>query len=246
MAEPKESTEKIVSKYDDINLGILKYIKENQKILDIGCGTGLLDKEIKKKNNIVYGIDISKERLKIAKKRLDRVFRQDVNQINIPSHKFDVLIFADILEHLENPLLLLRTSKKYLKKDGYIIVSIPNVVVWNIRLKFLFGSFTYKESGTLDKSHLRFFTKKTALELVNNAGYKIKKVDTTPNMSRVLVNSIKGVFKIENTQIVKSKYYKFYAKYIFPIENFITHCWDRLFAYQFIIVAEENKDSRIR
>ena len=52
MAEPKESTEKIVSKYDDINLGILKYIKENQKILDIGCGTGLLDKEIKKKKKV--------------------------------------------------------------------------------------------------------------------------------------------------------------------------------------------------
>ena len=69
------------------------------------------------------------------------------------------------------------TFKKYLNNDGYIIVSIPNIANWKIRLQLLFGKFEYKEYGILDNGHLRFFNEKGATKLVNDAGFEIVELD---------------------------------------------------------------------
>ena len=82
--------------------------------------------------------------------------------LNIKYEKyFDIIVFADILEHLKEPLEVLKRYKKYLKDDGYIIISIPNIANWKIRFKSLLGRFEYNEYGILDSGHLRFFNEKS-------------------------------------------------------------------------------------
>ncbi len=235
--------------YDDINLGILKYIPSDLNILDVGCGTGLLGNEIKKKRNYVCGIDFSEPQLALASERLDNTIKADITKEIELFEEFDMIVFADILEHLEDPTTCLKRFKKYLKDGGRIIISLPNVACYNVRLSLLFGQFNYKKYGILDNTHLRFYTKKTAMKLVKDSGYKIIKIDTTPYLVRPLFHLYKRVFfknkKDEevNTDILQSKMFKLYSRYIFPIENLITKIWSGLLAYQFIIIAERGRES---
>jgi len=174
--------------YEYINpdiLSILKYTftSSNKKILDVGCGTGALGEALKKKGNIVYGIDISKKSIEIAKKRLDKVVQIDLeteNKLPFKEASFDLIIFGDVLEHFRDPLSVLKNIRKYLKKDGIIIISLPNIANWEIRLKLLFGKFNYQKEGILDDTHVRFFTLKTAKELIKKAGLKIFKTKARP------------------------------------------------------------------
>lgn len=237
--------------FEEVNQGIVKYVGTNLKILDVGCGFGALGEELQKRNNVVYGIDLSKYAISVAKSRMEMAFVTDATDIeNLPSEikneKFDLIIFADILEHIYNPLELLQKYSCFLKPNGQIITSIPNVATWNVRFSLLFGSFTYKDTGTLDRTHIRFFTRRTAQNLIQNAGYKIIRLDITPNFFRPFVPWIKQKFiKPGNTPvnpraIIESKQYQAYLKWIFPIEYTLAKIWKNMFSFQFIIIAKPN------
>ena len=232
--------------YYDINLGVLKHIGSGLKILDMGCGTGLLGHEMKKKGNYVYGLDTSKKELSIAKKKLDCVKEMDISsdKIDLP-RDFDAIVISDVLEHLKEPASCLKTFKSYLKPNGKVIISVPNVACYNMRLSLLFGQFNYKKYGILDDTHLRFFTFKTAKKMVESAGYRIMKVDTTPYLIRPLFHIYKSLFfrnrgdNEVNANVLNSKLFSTYKDYIFPLENFITKLWPGLLAYQAIIIAKK-------
>jgi len=91
----------------------------------------------------------------------------------LPEKGFDVVLLADVLEHLVMPDATLRQLREVLAPDGALIISLPNVVHWVTRLKISLGQFNYELWGTLDHTHLRFFTKKTARALIEAAGYRI-------------------------------------------------------------------------
>ena len=80
---------------------------------------------------------------------------------------------------MKRPDLVLGNLKRYLKPDGFVIASIPNIARLEFRLKLLFGKFNYEESGILSKGHLSFFTRKMAMGLFETSGYKISKIDYT-------------------------------------------------------------------
>jgi len=131
-------------------------------VLDVGCNTGYLGKDlIEKKKCYVFGIDYSKTAIDVAKKYLNKVkvvnLEKYSNNIN---DKFDVIIFADVLEHLKFPEKTLNIYKKLLNPNGVILASIPNIANINTRLKLLLGNWNYTDSGILDETHLKFFTKK--------------------------------------------------------------------------------------
>lgn len=149
--------------------------KEKALILDVGCNTGMVGKKIiSKKAAIIDGIDINEEALKLARGAYRRVFQRDLShdKVEIDDEKYDYIIFSDILEHLPRPDLALLGFKKYLKDDGKIIISLPNVARLEIRLGLLLGNFDYKP-GILSEDHLRFFTKKSAVEMIEKCGYKV-------------------------------------------------------------------------
>jgi len=149
-------------------------------VLDVGCGNGGLGKVLKEKGlaKNVIGIEINADAANIARGNIDEVLSIDIENENLKFEKkcFDLIIFGDVLEHLYNPWKVLKEMKSYLKKDGYILISIPNVRYYRVLCGLIFkGEFKYEEDGILDRDHIRFFTFKMLRKYVSDAGLKIVK-----------------------------------------------------------------------
>jgi O-antigen biosynthesis protein len=159
---------------------IYNQISKNSEILDIGCNTGLLGRQLRSKNVIADGIDINSKLLKIAQRYYRHTYIRDLYQphLSIPHHQYDYVVLSDILEHLPSPDKVLLDIHQYLKPNGIVLVSLPNVARLEIRLKLLLGSFDY-QFGILSPDHLRFFTLKTGIKLFQSTGYSVIKTIPT-------------------------------------------------------------------
>jgi methionine biosynthesis protein MetW len=161
---------------DEAHGKIVNMIPRNARVLDVGCGTGacaILMKEIRSAD--VVGIEPQPERAEIASARglevLSCYFTEEVmNELGL----FDVIVFGDVLEHLSDPMATLELARKGLHANGSIIVSVPNVAHWTVRLKLLTGKFDYQPSGIMDATHLRWFTRATIISLVRAAGFQVE------------------------------------------------------------------------
>ena len=130
-------------------------------------------------------IELSEEYAEEARNFCENLIIGDVEslaELNLPQGHFDVILYGDVLEHLKNPSEAIKKFSRYLKKDGYIVVSTPNIANWRIRVNLLFGKFDYQESGILDKTHLRFYTKKTLKKMIKKSDFKILKFDIAPSL----------------------------------------------------------------
>lgn len=148
-----------------------------RRVLDIGCGFGLMSKKLKKTRNIeVVGIENEEKVISIARDNVDELVIGDVENLKLPFEQsyFDCLIYGDILEHLREPWKLLKEHAYYLKKGGYCIASIPNISHYSVIKSLLNDIWEYKPSGILDETHLRFFTLEGIREMFRNAGYAIE------------------------------------------------------------------------
>lgn len=140
--------------------------KKNLKILEVGGGSGktlVHMKQIRIASSIhLYDIiDVVDD-----KSYFDSIEIGDVENKDFPKNKFDVIIFADVLEHMIDPSGVIEKAKEALKKGGKIICSIPNIRHFSAIYKiFIKGSFRYADSGLFDKTHLRFFCKSDMEEL---------------------------------------------------------------------------------
>lgn len=148
-----------------------------EKVLDVGCSAGELGKYLKENKGIkeVIGIEFNKEAAEIAAKCIDKVITGDVEKIDLQfeTEYFDCIIYADILEHLIDPWITLEKQNKILKKNGIIIVSLPNIRYFYTFLNLILGKWEYTDRGIFDRTHLRFFTLKSIIKLLNNASYNV-------------------------------------------------------------------------
>lgn len=147
-----------------------------RRILDVGCGSGKLGAEFKKRGAYAVGSDISPVAVKEAKARLDEVFlvqSEDVLPRNTSQGQFDLIILAEILEHVFDPVAMLIKANKFLKSGGHFIITTPNFMVWTNRLKFLLGKFTYQSEGMFDFGHIRWFSHSYLKEVFKEAGLKV-------------------------------------------------------------------------
>lgn len=177
-----EATEKVYERalalpfYGSLRV-ISKLCGSKQEVLDVGCASGYLGRTLIPRGNVMYGIDGNQEATVEAKRLYHDAVCLDLNmlseQILFGGKKFDVIIFADVLEHLLDPRQTLKYFDRLLKPGGRIIVSLPNVALWRVRLNLLFGHFDYADYGVLDRTHLHLYTFKTARELIENAGYTV-------------------------------------------------------------------------
>lgn len=156
---------------------IAKEIGSQKVVLDVGCNKGYL--KILSPNNDFYGIDFDEVNvMKARESGYHEVTQLDLNKYEefLCERKFDVIVFADVLEHLTYPPEVLSFFlDKYLSDGGKVIVSLPNVANITIRLGLLFGNFTYTENGILDKTHLHLYTKESGAFLLEAAHLKIVK-----------------------------------------------------------------------
>lgn len=162
---------------------MLRFIDHHKQVVDFGCATGYFSHLLTQQQCIVTGVEINPEAAKVAEQYCQEVIVADLDFVSVteilPHRQFDVAVFGDVLEHLRNPWQVLQDTKQILKEDGYIVASIPNIAHGAIRLALLQGKFEYTEFGILDNTHLRFFTRKTVEDLLENSGYLLKNIEST-------------------------------------------------------------------
>ena len=162
--------------YNMFKPGLASLIPEGPNaIMDLGCGTGLFGRKLKELNKAreVVGVEIFKDAADEAAKHYEKVYHGDVEQMILDYEDyFDFIVCSDIVEHLVDPWKMLQNIHTWLRGGGHIIVSIPNVRYWRVlRNLILRGDWEYLEGGILDKTHLRFFTEKSFLKALTEAGF---------------------------------------------------------------------------
>lgn len=161
-------------------------INEGARVLEIGCATGFMGEYLMKhKKCTVVGVELGKQEAAVARAKLSKIIEGDVESSAVirkidSLDKFDVVFASALIEHLKDPWIALKTWKKFLKKDGYIVISTSNIAHWSMRLKLLSGEFAYQKYGILDDTHLRFFTYKTFQKLVKDCGFNIEYLGIDP------------------------------------------------------------------
>lgn len=142
----------------------LHQLSPEKSVLDIGSGSGAMGNELKARGiTDLFAIEIDPN----AAAAVKEIYKQVATDISaFEGRKFDAILLMDILEHLSNPFEYLKKVSSLLNSGGFILISLPNVAHWSVRFSLLFGVMNYKERGILDKTHLQFFTRRRAKELV--------------------------------------------------------------------------------
>lgn len=176
------------------------------KTLDVGCAAGVFSLKLKEERNIeAWGIEMQEEAGNIAKTRLDKVLIGSFDEVfeELPQKYFDCIFFNDVLEHMPYPETCLKKIKVNIHPDGKIIASIPNMRYIDVLKELLFQKdWQYKDSGILDRTHLRFFTKKSIIRMFKDCGYKVNQITgingvspfcLTSLISKALLNSLDDI-----------------------------------------------------
>jgi 2-polyprenyl-3-methyl-5-hydroxy-6-metoxy-1,4-benzoquinol methylase len=155
----------------------LELVGPNCRVLDVGCATGFLGKALAEQGCAVTGVEFEAQAAAEARAHLDEVVEADLNAAALadlfPDRQFDAIVFGDVLEHLLDPEAVMRSAVQLLAEGGAVVVSIPNVTHGSLRLALLQGRWDYLETGLLDRTHLRFFTRESVLSMVSGAGLHI-------------------------------------------------------------------------
>lgn len=152
---------------------------DRRRIVEIGCSSGALAREYKKLNPSVHyvGVDIVPEYTELAAEHCDEVLSFDIEmqEKDFLRDRFhaDCWVFADVLEHLRDPWQVLSNLREIMPAGGCLLACIPNVQHWSIQARLSRGDFRYEPAGLLDRTHLRWFTRETMLEMFQRAGFGI-------------------------------------------------------------------------
>jgi 2-polyprenyl-3-methyl-5-hydroxy-6-metoxy-1,4-benzoquinol methylase len=179
----EQYSQKSTQYYGYTRAEMFDFIPQHTKsLLDVGCSAGGFGKGLKnaRQGIEVWGIEPSADAARIAASVLDKVivdsFGADVP--GLAGRKFDCIVFNDVLEHLVNPAEALSDCLGYLNPGGSIVASIPNILFFPAIFKILKSEdWKYESAGTLDNTHLRFFTKKSIVRLFEENGFVIKKMN---------------------------------------------------------------------
>lgn len=166
------------------------------RVLEIGCGEGATAEALKAQGRAssVVGVEIEEKAAEVARSRLDHVVCGDLESLSLnepffAASSFDYLLLGDVLEHLRDPWGQLARLASLLAPGGGLVTSIPNVRHRSAVIPLLLkGEWGYGAQGILDSTHLRFFTRRTAIRLVEGAGFALESCQ--PRFMRSLDRSI--------------------------------------------------------
>jgi len=157
---------------------IVSLVPPATRVLEFGCATGYMTEVLKNRLGCtVVGIEIDRDAAALAEQHAERVIVGDAETIDyaaeLAGEEFDVVLFADVLEHLKEPDDVLRRVRPFVAENGVVIASVPNIAHASVRLALLGGEFRYREWGLLDDTHLRFFTRASIQDLFEETGYVV-------------------------------------------------------------------------
>lgn len=152
---------------------------QGRHILELGCADGFLSRHLVERGCRVTGVELDPEAAEHARAWCEKVVVADLNHagwVDQVGRDFDSVLCGDVLEHLVSPERSLREISSLLAPNGRLIVCLPNVAYWRVRAGLLLGRLDYQPTGILDVTHLRFFTLRTARQLIEEAGYQVSSV----------------------------------------------------------------------
>jgi 2-polyprenyl-3-methyl-5-hydroxy-6-metoxy-1,4-benzoquinol methylase len=201
---------------------IVRIIKQMNAgpILDVGSAQGMLGQALAGSGLVIDAIEPDARWAEAARPFYRTVHYCTIEAASLPPSEYRAIVCADVLEHLPDPASALARLRQSATGDAVFIISLPNVAHLSIRLLLLAGSFPRMERGILDKTHLQFFTRSTAMAMLSAAGLQVKQVRATPvpleqiTASR-MVNAVGGLFQRAAVRLLPT-----------------------LFAFQWIFVAE--------
>jgi SAM-dependent methyltransferase len=169
---------------------VLRLVPDGSTVLDVGCASGYLGEALAARGCEVFGLD----RDASAVARVPPCYRDavvlDLEEADaLPWREpFDVIVAADVLEHLRDPARALRLLRRSLRDDGIAVLSLPNVAHVSVRVPLLLGRFRYRTTGILDETHCRLFTVATARELAESCGFRVERTLAGSDRFGALVN----------------------------------------------------------
>jgi methionine biosynthesis protein MetW len=147
------------------------------RVLDIACGPGHIGAQIRARGNYVVGVEVATAASAEAARKLDEVHSFDVESpwpAHLTEGSFDVVLLGEVLEHVFDPVALLKNAHRVLSPAGRVVITTPNFLVWIARLQVLLGRFRYQSYGLFDFGHIRWFTYDYLQEVVRAAGFVIE------------------------------------------------------------------------
>jgi glycosyltransferase involved in cell wall biosynthesis/2-polyprenyl-3-methyl-5-hydroxy-6-metoxy-1,4-benzoquinol methylase len=194
-------------------------------VLEVGTADGFLSERVKAQGARVTGIELDAELAGAAAEHCERMLVGDVEALDLTGlGLFDAVVCGDVLEHLRRPDLTLQRLVERARPGALVLVCVPNIAMWLWRLKLLFGSFDYAPRGTMDVTHLRFFTRKTSLNLVARAGLEVERTAVTPIPLPLLSPSFGPGRRLS---------------WLHTLNAWVTRSWPSLLGYQFVITARK-------
>ena len=157
---------------------ILEQIKPESYVLEMGCATGYMTRYMKEKLNCCINV-VEKDEyaIKQAEPYTCNSFCGDLNDDEWFGHfnlnRYDYILFADVLEHLQDPLTTLTIATYLLRKNGKIIISIPNICHNDIIVQLFYNHFRYTDLGLLDNTHIHFWGREDFIQMAEKAGLKV-------------------------------------------------------------------------
>jgi SAM-dependent methyltransferase len=151
-----------------------------RRVVEVGCMHGALAREYRAANPGVHytGIDIDPEYAQVAQTACDVALAGDIERFDAAAFASlfpsDCWVFGDCLEHLRDPWRILRQIRQGIDSDGCLLTCIPNAQHWSVQMRLATGLFRYEDSGLLDRTHIRWFTRTTMIEMFAQAGWRIE------------------------------------------------------------------------
>jgi len=194
-----------------------------RSLLDVGAADGLLSRPLADLGWRVTGVERDPVLAQSGARWCERMVLANLDR-EIPDlgGPFDAIVYGDVLEHLAEPLAVLTEMNRFLAPGGVVLVSVPNVAHFVIRLSLLVGRFDYLDRGILDHTHLRFFTERSLRALVADAGLRAERFTATP---------------APLYQVLPTRFHKPWLAATHRVNAWLAHTLPRLLGYQFIVLA---------
>lgn len=164
---------------------LCSFIPPGSRVLDLGCGNGAVGRYLNKRDHgetIVDGLTISREEAEVARQHYGLVHVADLDSCVLTdlfqASAYDIVVCADVLEHIRHGAEVLRQCKRLLTSEGSALLSIPNVAYSGLLAELMEGEFRYRAEGLLDSTHLRFYTRRTLLRFLKQEGWQIGALET--------------------------------------------------------------------
>lgn len=153
---------------------VLGRAKPGGTVLEGGVSSGYFARVLTSAGLTVDGFELDPVAAERARAVCREVWVGDLQQIDPATLRgpYDVLLFGDTLEHIPDPVAVLQRLRTVLAPDGALVVSIPNFANWAVRLQVLAGRFRYTDRGILDRTHVRFYTERSLLDMLRDAGFR--------------------------------------------------------------------------